>query len=196
MKKTEIIFLLDRSGSMGGLENDIIGGYNSFIESQKKKGVKANLTTVLFDNYYEVIHDQIDINMVKHLTNREYYVRGTTALLDAIGITIKNMSNKVKNNKAIFVITTDGLENASREYNREMINKMIKEKNKWEIIYLGANIDAYQEGMSIGIKKRNISNYKADKECTKKMYKVLSDAIYDLCCNHKLSEKWNSDLEK
>lgn len=195
-KKTEVVFLLDRSGSMGGLEQDTIGGYNSFIEKQKKSNNDVNLTTVLFDNYYEVIHDRIDINEVKPLTGTDYYVRGTTALLDAIGLTIQKISKDAPNSKVIFVITTDGLENASREYTKDKISKLINSKKDWEFIYLGANIDAYQEGMSIGIKKSNISNYKANSKCTRIMYERLNDAVNCLYSEKELCSNWNHELEQ
>ena len=122
-EKVEIVFILDRSGSMGGLESDTIGGYNSFIES--KKDLDAKLTTVLFDDKIEILHDRVDIKNVKKLTKKDYYVRGCTALMDAIGITINKISKESDGRKVIFVITTDGLENASREYSKSKIKKMI-----------------------------------------------------------------------
>ena len=195
-KQTEVVFLLDRSGSMGGLEKDTIGGYNSFIENQKKGNNDVRLTTVLFDNYYEIVHDRVDINEVEPLTSKEYYVRGTTALLDAIGLTIQKISKEAPNSKVIFVITTDGLENASREYTKAKISKMIGAKKNWEFIYLGANIDAYKEGMSIGIKKTNISNYSANSKCTRKMYQQLNDAVDCLCSEKALHSNWNDGLEE
>ena len=155
-KEMDIVFLLDRSGSMGGLEHDTIGGYNSYLKKQKDKNAKV--TTVLFDNEYEILHDRKDIKDVKKLTQKEYFVRGSTALLDAIGRTINYLDSK-KANKVMFVITTDGYENASREFSKEQIKKLIKKHDNWEFIYIGAGIDSYAEGSSIGIKKTNISNY-------------------------------------
>ena len=155
MKKTnekiELVFLLDRSGSMGGLEEDTIGGYNSVLKDNKNKD--ALVTTVLFDNQIEFLHDREDIKKIKDITKKDYYVRGCTALLDAIGITINKISKETKDRKVIFVITTDGLENASREYNRNQIKKMIEKRKDWEFMYLGANIDSYEEAGSIGIRK-------------------------------------------
>ena len=195
-KKTDIVFLLDRSGSMSGLESDTIGGYNSFIKEQKKIEGEVYLTTVLFDNEYEVLHDRVDIKKVKNLTEKDYYVRGSTALLDAIGITINNIKKKAKDHKVIFVITTDGMENASREYTKEKIKKMIEHNKNFEFIYLGANIDAYSEGMNIGISRSNIANYKASEKGTKSMFRGLSKAVYECAMDMGVSESWKEDIEK
>ena len=196
MKKTDIVFLLDRSGSMSGLEADTIGGYNSFIKEQKKIDGEVYLTTVLFDNEYEVLHDRVDIKKVKNLTNKDYFVRGSTALLDAIGITINNIKKKAKDHKVIFVITTDGMENASREYTKDKIKKMISQNKNFEFIYLGANIDAYSEGMNIGIDRKHISNYKASEKGTKSMFRGLSKAVYDCAMDMGVSESWKEEIEK
>lgn len=195
MKKTEIVFLLDRSGSMAGLESDTIGGYNSFLERQRKLRGEVKITTVLFDSNYEFLHDGIDIKEVKPLTEKDYYVGSTTALMDAIGFTIQKISKRAKNSKVIFVITTDGMENASREFSRDKIKKLITSKKDWEFIYLGANIDAYQEGMSIGISRKHISNYKASGKCTRTMYNCLSDAVCKLANDEELDACWNHNLE-
>jgi uncharacterized protein YegL len=195
-KQTDIVFLLDRSGSMSGLERDTIGGYNSFIKEQKKLEGKVYLTTVLFDHDYELLHDRVDIKKVKKLTNDDYYVRGSTALLDAIGITINNIKKKAKNHKVIFVITTDGMENASHEYTKDKIRKMIKQNKNFEFIYLGANIDAYSEGMNIGISRSNIANYKASEKGTKSMFKGLSKVVYECAMDRELSSSWKEDIEK
>ena len=161
-KKMDIVFLLDRSGSMGGSETDTIGGFNSFIDNNRKNKYETNVTTILFDDKYEVLYERIPINKVDKLTHNQYYVRGCTALLDAIGKTINSMNNKTSN-KVLFIITTDGLENASKEYNKEDIKKLIKKHNHWEFLYIGADINSYEEGNKIGIKKENIANYKKDK---------------------------------
>ena len=190
-KEMEIVFLLDRSGSMGGLEEDTIGGYNSFINSHKK--TNAKLTTILFDNQIEVIHDREDISKIKKLTSKEYYVRGCTALLDAIGYGITRITDK--NKKVIFVITTDGLENASKEYNKKTIKNMIEERTNWEFMYLGANIDSYSEADSIGIKKERVSNYSASKKGTKNMFGALSRAVSCFECEEALPADWNKGLE-
>lgn len=194
MKKTEIVFLLDKSGSMGGLEEDTIGGYNSFIEKQKQLEGEVRLTTVLFDHEYQLLHDNVDIRKAKKLTSKDYYVGGSTSLMDAIGTTISLVSKRNKGNKVIFVITTDGMENSSREYSKDKVSKLIKSKKDWEFIYLGANIDAYQEGMAIGINRKNISNYHASKEGTRAMYCCLSKAVSNLANNEELSSDWNENL--
>ena len=189
----EIVFILDRSGSMGGLEEDTIGGYNSFIKS--KKNLNAKLTTVLFDNQIEILHDREDIKKVKPLTNKDYYVRGCTALMDAIGISINKISKEAEGKKVIFVITTDGLENASKEYNKKQIKKMIEKRKDWEFMYLGANIDSYDEASSIGIRKERVSNYKASSKGTRKMFQALECAVGCIARDEELSEDWNKGLE-
>lgn len=191
-KEMDIVFLLDRSGSMGGLESDTIGGYNSYLNKQKDKNAK--ITTVLFDDQYEMLHKRKDIHSVKKLTSKEYYVRGCTALLDAIGKTIKyiDMQNP---KKVIFVITTDGLENASIEYSKEQIKELIKGHSNWEFIYIGAGIDSYKEGQSIGINKNNISNYTKTKTGTSKLFGAVAKASTMIYEDEGLTESWKEDLE-
>lgn len=173
MKKglTELVFILDRSGSMGGLESDTIGGFNGMIQKQKKEEGEANITTVLFDDQIELIHDRFPLEAVKPLTDEDYYVRGCTALLDAVGSTVKKVENiqkrlpeELKAEKVIMVITTDGQENASQEYSLDMVKKMI-EKNQekgWQFLFLGANIDAVEEAGKLGIRKTHAASYKND----------------------------------
>ena len=192
-EKVEIVFILDRSGSMGGLEEDTIGGYNSFIKS--KKNLDAKLTTVLFDNKIEILHDRVDIKEVKNLTNKDYYVRGSTALMDAIGFTINKISKESNGRKVIFVITTDGLENASVEYSKSKIKKMIQKRKDWEFLYLGANIDSYGEANSIGIRRERVSNYSASKKGTRKMFEVLECAVGCIANDQELSDNWCKELE-
>ena len=183
---TEIVFLIDRSGSMGGLETDTIGGFNAFIEKQKKLEGNTIVTTVLFDDKYEVIWKGITAEKVK-LTNKEYFVRGSTALLDAVGKTIlevgyrlSNMVEEARPAKVIFVITTDGMENASKEFTYKKVKELIKhqqEKYHWEFIFLGANIDAAKEADSIGISQNNAFSYEASKEGVEKMYSLACEVV-------------------
>lgn len=192
IKDMDVVFLLDRSGSMRGIEEDTIGGYNSYIESQKNNNVKV--TTVLFDNQYEMLTDREDISNIKELTNKDYYVRGSTALLDAIGRTINYIDSK-NPNKVIFIITTDGLENASREYNKEQIKELIKGHSNWEFMYIGANIDSYSEGTSIGISTKNISNYKKDRKGVSTLFRSISKASSMYYENESINECWKNDLD-
>ena len=191
-KEMDIVFLLDRSGSMGGLESDTIGGYNSYLAKQKDKNAKV--TTVLFDDQYEMLHDRVDVKKVKKLTNEEYYVRGCTALLDAIGKTI-NYMDRFNPKKVVFVITTDGLENASKEFSKKQIKKLIKKHENWEFIYIGAGIDSYSEGSSIGIKESNISNYVKDRKGTSKLFGAVAKASCMVYDDEELSGDWKKDLE-
>lgn len=184
---TEIIFILDRSGSMDGLTDDTIGGFNSFIEQQKGVDGEAKITTVLFDDRYELLHNGIDINEVKYLTRNDYYARGMTALYDAIGKTINDVGdrlNKTSENdrpsKVIVVITTDGAENSSTEFSRNKIKEMIThqtEKYNWEFIFLGANIDSAAVGGSIGIASGRSINYSASNKGIESVYCTMSNTI-------------------
>jgi hypothetical protein len=183
---TEIIFLLDRSGSMGGLESDTIGGFNAFIKRQRQLEGETIVTTVLFDDQYEILWNGIDAKQAK-LTAHDYYVRGCTALLDGIGKTILDVGYRLSNTceekkpaKVIFVITTDGMENASREFTYEKVKELIKhqqEKYNWEFIFLGANIDAGKEADSIGIKLENAYSFEASEKGVEQMYNMVSEAV-------------------
>lgn len=184
---TELVFILDRSGSMSGLESDTIGGYNSLLAKQKKEKGEAAVTTVLFDDGMKMIHNRMPIKLVRKLTKKDYYVGGCTALLDAVGETIdhiwschKEMKKEDRPGKTLFVITTDGLENASKKYSFKDIKKMIekkKEKQGWEFLFLGANIDAIEVAGSMGIKADRAVNYHCDSEGTALNYAVLGRAI-------------------
>ena len=184
---TELVFILDRSGSMGGLESDTIGGFNSMIKKQKKEDGEAFVSTVLFDDVTEVIHDRVPIRDVKKLTDDEYFVRGCTALLDAVGSAIDHIGNVQKYAreedrpaKTLFVITTDGLENASRRYTFKRVKKMIKrqqEKYNWEFLFLGANIDAIEVAGNMGISRDRAANYHCDEVGTALNYEVLEKAV-------------------
>ena len=189
MKKTltEIVYILDRSGSMSGLEADTIEGFNSMIEKQKQTGEKAYVSTVLFDDRSEVIHDRVPIEKVDKITDKEYFVRGSTALLDAVGGAIKHIINihkyareEDRPDKTIFVITTDGMENASINYNYKQVKKMIEKEQKeygWEFIFIGANIDACAEAERFGIRKERAVNYIHDDIGTKLVYEGVSQAM-------------------
>jgi len=195
MKKKEqmdIVFILDKSGSMGGTESDTIGGYNSYIDSFKDKDIKV--TTVLFNDHHEMITNRTPIKDIKELTRNEYRVGGCTALLDALGNTINYMDNE-KSKKAMFIITTDGLENASREYTKEKIKSMIEKHTNWEFIYIGANIDSYNEGSQIGIKRSNISNYDTSSKGICKMYKAASMASEEYLRSDSIGTAWKEELE-
>ncbi len=189
MKKglTEVVFILDRSGSMRGLEADTIGGFNSLLEKQKKEEGEAIISTVLFDDRVEVLHDRVSVKEVKNMTDREYYVRGCTALLDAIGTAVhhigkvqKHMPENERPEKTLFIITTDGMENASHEYDHEKVKKMIekkKTKNGWEFLFLGANIDAVKVAGNFGIAANRAVNYKCDSIGTKHNFNALAKTV-------------------
>jgi uncharacterized protein YegL len=203
---TEIIFILDRSGSMGGLESDTIGGYNSFLEKQRKVEGEAQVTTILFDDKYEVLHDGVDIKDVKPITAKEYFARGSTALLDAIGKTIIDVGirlNKTHESqrplKVIFVIITDGLENASREFTYEKVKEMTshqEEKYSWEFIFVAANIDVAKETKKLGIRASRSTRYVADSKGTGVMYNELNRKVSDFRKTGKLDENWDIDIKK
>ena len=192
MKKglTELVMILDRSGSMSGLEADTIGGFNGMIEKQKKEDGEAYVSVILFDDQREVIYDRVDISKVEPMTDKQYYVRGCTALLDAVGDAIHHIGNIHKYareedvpEKTIFIITTDGMENASRRYNYNKVRRMIerqKEKYNWEFIFLGANIDAAAEAAKIGIGASRAARYECDSAGTALNYSVVGDTVAKL----------------
>ena len=208
MKKglTELVFILDRSGSMSGLESDTIGGYNALLEKQKKEPGEAVITTVLFDDKYELLHDRINIRGIVPITDREYYVRGITALLDAVGKTINKIGNAQKHTAederaehVMFVITTDGMENASCEFSYAKVRKMIehqKRKYGWEFIFLGANIDAIATAERFGISEDRATNYNADSEGTSLNYAVISETVSCLRASRPIAEDWKDRIEE
>ena len=203
---TELVFILDRSGSMQGLEKDTIGGFNSMIERQRCEASEALVSTVLFDNDCTVIHDRVDIHKIMPLTERDYYVRGCTALLDAIGGAVHHIGNVHKYARdedvpehTLFVITTDGMENASRRYSSDQVKSMIrheKEKNGWEFLFLGANIDAVETAGHFGIDADCAVNYHADSEGTQLNYEVLTEAITQVRRNEPLPIEWKSRIDE
>lgn len=214
---TEIVFILDRSGSMSGLESDTIGGFNGFIRRQQEQEGKAFLTTVLFDDEYELLHDRLPLGEVKQLTKKDYYVRGCTALLDAMGRTIEHIGNihkyareEDRPAKTIVVITTDGLENASRKYNVQKIKKLVaaKQESGWEFIFLGANMDAIGAAADIGIDAEHAATYRCDEKGTALNFDCVGEALCDMrasilrCAvpamagkSVRLSKKWKKDIE-
>jgi uncharacterized protein YegL len=208
MKKdlTEIVFILDRSGSMGGLESDTIGGYNAMLAKQKAASGQAVVSTVLFDDSCEVLHDRLDLKTVKPMTDREYFVRGCTALLDAVGGALHHIGNihkyardEDRPEKTIFVITTDGQENASRRYTYDRVKMMIerqKETYGWEFIFLGANIDAIDVASRFGINADRAANYHADSEGTQLNYQVLNEAICSIRMSKPLDTDWKESIER
>lgn len=191
--KLDIIFLLDRSGSMSGSENNTINSYNSYLSKQKKNKYLTKITTILFDDQYEILFNRENIKEVKYLTNKEYYVRGCTALYDAIGKTINFYSRQIKN-KVLFIIITDGLENASREFDKLRIKQLIQNHPNWEFIYLGANIDTYSEATKIGIKESNIASYQKTKKGFNDLFEAVDEATISLLKHDNLSNKWNQIL--
>ena len=209
MKKnlTELVMILDRSGSMGGLESDTIGGYNAMLEKQKKAEGEVLVSTILFDDVSDVIHDRVPISKVKPITGKEYYVRGCTALLDAVGGAISHVKTIHKYareedvpEKTIFVITTDGMENASRQYDFSTVKRMVeqeKESHGWEFFFLGANMDAIEVAGSFGITADRAVSYHSDHIGTALNYDVIGDAVIETRkCSAPIGSGWKKRIEK
>ena len=203
---TELVFILDKSGSMAGLEADTVGGFNAMIEKQKSEAGKAFISTVLFDNYSEVIHDRVALNAVPKLTEKEYYVRGCTALLDAVGGAIHHIGNvqkyareEARPETTLFVIPTDGMENASRRYSYEKVKEMItrqKEKYGWEFLFLGANIDAAKEAARFGIDADRAANYHADALGTEVIYEAVCETVCDFRASRPMAAGWKRKIDE
>ena len=203
---TELVFILDRSGSMAGLEADTIGGFNAMIEKQKKQDGECYVSTVLFDNVSEVLHDRVKLSDIKPMTDKEYTVRGSTALIDALGGAIHHIGNvhKYARNEdvpehTIFVITTDGMENASRRYTSEKVKEMIerqKERYGWEFLFIGANIDAVETAAQYGIEKDRAVNYHADEMGTQILYKSVSKMVGSVRAGCSISPEWSGEINK
>ena len=202
---TELVFILDRSGSMASLVDDTIGGFNAMIEKQKKQDGEVIVNTVLFDNAQEVIHDRMDIRNIEPLTRNEYYVRGSTALLDAIGGAVYHIGNVHKYareedrpEKTMFVITTDGMENASVKYTYDRVKKMIRrqeEKYGWEFIFLGANIDAAKEAARFGIRAECAADYRGDSKGTSVIFEAINEAVCNVRSAKTLAADWKRSVE-
>lgn len=191
----DLIFLIDRSGSMYGSEEDTIGGFNSFIDKEKAKEESTTVTTILFDHEYELLYKRKPIDDVDKLTKETYNVRGSTALLDAIGKTITTMDKEI-DNKVLFVIMTDGMENSSVEFSKSQIKNMI-ENHKWEFIFIGADIDSYSEAASIGINRTHVANYRKSRKGVEDAYFSVVEAASSLRCDESLDDmRWKRDLEK
>ena len=208
MKKnlTELVFILDRSGSMQGLEGDTIGGFNAMLEKQRKEPGEAFVSTVLFDDQTEVLHDRVRVGEIQHITEREYYVRGCTALLDAIGGAIHHIGNIHKYARpkdvpehTLFVITTDGMENASRRYSIRRVKEMIQRQQEnygWEFLFLGANIDAVETANHLGIAPERAVNYHCDSEGTRLNFQVVGEAVAAVRCSAPLDAHWKDAIEE
>ena len=203
---TELVFILDRSGSMQGLEGDTIGGFNAMMEKQKREPGEALVSTILFDDRTQVLHDRVKVGEVGPITEKEYYVRGCTALLDAIGGAIHHIGNIHKYARSedvpehtLFVITTDGMENASRRYSAQRVKEMIrrqKEKYGWEFLFLGANIDAVETAGHLGIAPDRAVNYHCDSEGTRLNYQVVGQAVAAVRCRATLDGRWKEAIEE
>ena len=204
---TEIVFILDRSGSMSGLESDTIGGFNSMISKQKKEPGKALISTVLFDDVSEVIYDRVPLDKISPMTDKEYYVRGCTALLDAVGSAVHHIGNVHKYareedrpEKTLFVITTDGMENSSIHYTYSKVKEMIERQKKlygWEFLFLGANINAAETAERFGIDRDHSADYHCDKIGTALNYEVVGEAIYQMrACSAPLDPNWKSKIDE
>ena len=203
---TEIVFILDRSGSMAGLEGDTIGGFNGMLEKQRQEEGEAYVSTILFDNESCVIHDRLPLDRVPRLTAREYYVRGCTALLDAVGSAISHIATVHKYareedrpEKTLFVITTDGMENASRRYTYEKVRSLIEKQKRehgWEFLFLGANIDAAREAARFGIHPDRAVDYRADRRGTRVIYETVSETVRDFRASKPMTAGWKKKIEE
>ena len=203
---TELVFILDRSDSMAGLEKDTIGGFNAMLARQKQEPGDAVVSTVLFDNVSQVIHDRVPLDRAPELTEKEYFVRGSTALLDAVGGAIHHIGNVHKYarpedrpEKTLFVITTDGMENASRQYSYDRVKQMIarqKEKYGWEFLFLGANIDAAREASRFGIAQNCAANYHADHQGTGVIYEAVSETVCNFRASKPLTADWKARIDE
>jgi len=204
-KRTELVFILDRSGSMAGLESDTIGGFNSLLHKQKTEPGEATVTTVLFDTEYDLLHDRIDIKGIESITSKDYYVRGSTALLDAIGKTVNKIDNvqkhtgaNAKADKVLIVIITDGLENSSKEYSAKQVRELVEQQKnefKWEFLFLGANIDAIATAGKFGIGADRAVDFHADKQGTQLNYDTVCQVVTQLRGRGDIDPYWKDRIE-
>jgi hypothetical protein len=204
-KITELVFILDRSGSMRDLESDTIGGFNSMIEKQKKLDGECYVSTILFDSKSEVLHDRLRLECVPEMTDKDYSARGSTALIDALGSAIKHIKNVHKYARpedvpahTMFVITTDGYENSSHKYSSDDVKEMIEEQKKrcgWEFLFIGANIDAVETAARYGIEKNRAVNYHADGEGTEVLYSSVNEAVFCMRSHSALCNDWSADID-
>lgn len=193
-KKLDVVFILDKSGSMGGSEEHTISSYNEYLEKNKNNTYKTNITTCLFSDQFSYLYKSTDIKKTKKITKREYYVEGCTALYDAIGSTI-NYIDSIDTDKVMFVIITDGYENASKEFNNKQIKRMIKKHDKWEFIFIGADIDSYAVGDSIGIDKSRIANYKKDRKGTSMLFDAVGSVSKSMMSDEEIGN-WKEELDE
>lgn len=203
---TELVFILDRSGSMAGLESDTIGGFNALIEKQRKEEGECYVSTIIFDNVSEVLHDRLKLSEIKKMTNKDYTVRGATALIDAIGGAIHHIKNVHKYIRredvpehTMFVITTDGMENASHHYSSDQVKKMIEEQKEncgWEFLFIGANIDAVETAAKFGINRNRAVNYNADSVGTGVLYDTVAATVCSFRKHASVQENWAKDIHK
>lgn len=206
MSKIECVFILDRSGSMAGLESDTIAGFNGLLNKQRDEEGEVLITTVLFDHEYELLHDRINVKSIQNISDKEYYVRGSTALLDAIGLTIDKIGNVQKMtriedraDKVLFVITTDGMENSSRKYNYAKIRHMIenqKRKYQWEFIFMGANMDAIGMASKFGVDSNRAVNFHSDKKGTQLNYESMSKVVSNLRMSKSIDDDWKNEIDE
>lgn len=203
---SEIVFIMDRSGSMSGLEKDTIGSFNSTIEKQKKEPGTACVSTVLFDNYTEILHDRVDISQIEPMTEKQYCVRGSTALIDAIGGAIHHIGNihkyakdEDRPEKTVFIIITDGYENASTHYSADRVRQMVERQKKkygWEFLFFGANIDAVETARHFGISKDRTANFYNDERGIRILCRVQEEMLHRIRCSESIPEDWNAELEE
>ncbi len=202
---TELVFIIDKSGSMSGLESDTIGGFNSLIRKQKTETGQCYVSTILFSDRSEVVHDRVPLSRIADMTEKDYCPQGCTALIDAIGGAIRHISDIHRYIRpedvpehTMFIITTDGMENASRKYSGHDVKKMIrsKEKDGWEFLFIGANIDSVETAGSFGIRSDRAVNYHADSQGTNILYKTVCEQVSNIRRNHSVARNWSRSIEE